>query len=142
MLKYIWLAIFVILLIIEGLGPGLICIWFAFGAIVSFIFSLFNASLVAQIIAFIVSSALFVVLLRPIAVRYINQRRVATNADAVIGHEGVVIEEINGTLGKGQVKIMGQVWTAKSDSDDILPVDSLVKVLRIEGAKVIVELIR
>ena len=139
MLNYICLAVFVVLLIIEGLNPGLVCLWFAFGALIGFVFSLFNCSLVVQLIAFVVSSTLFVVLLRPVAMRYFNHKRVATNADAVIGREGIVTEEINDTLGTGQIKIMGQIWSARTDNGKNLPVDTQVTVLRIEGVKVIVK---
>ncbi len=139
MLTYIWLAVFVVMLIIEGIGPGLICLWFAFGALIAFVFSLFNSTLIIQLIAFFVSSALFVILFRPIALRYINQKKVATNADMVINHDGIVIEEINETLGTGQIKILGQVWSAKAQNGEMLPIDTQVKVLRIEGAKAIVK---
>ena len=136
---YIWLAVFVLLLVIEGFNPGLVCLWFAFGALIAFICSLLGASLVVQLIAFAVSSALFVVFLRPFAVRFVNQKRVATNADAVIGKEGLVTEDINDTLGTGQVKITGQVWSARTADGSELPAGSQISVLRIEGAKVIVK---
>ena len=44
--------------------------------------------------------------------------------------------------GKGAVSIGGIIWTARSDSDEVIPAGSLVRVLRIEGVKVFVELIK
>ncbi|MBR6029527.1 MAG: NfeD family protein [Clostridia bacterium] len=138
MLKYIWLALFVILLVVEGLGPGLICLWFAFGALIAFVCSLSGASLIVQIIAFALSSLLFVLLLRPLALRYVNAKKTATNADAVIGKEGVVIREIDELKGEGQVKIAGQVWTARSEDGSVIAVDTIVRACGIQGAKLMV----
>ena len=138
MLKYTWLALFVILLVVEAMGPGLVCLWFAFGALVAFILNLCGASLVVQIIAFAVSSLVFVILLRPLAKRYVNGRKTATNADAILGREGVVIQEIDAVKGTGQVRAQGQVWTARTANDGVLQPGAAVRVLRIEGAKLIV----
>ncbi len=138
LLKYIWLALFVVLLVVEGLGPGLICLWFAFGALIAFVCSLCGASLTVQIIAFALSSLLFVLLLRPLALRYVNAKKTATNADAVIGKEGVVIREIDELKGEGQVKIAGQVWTARSEDGSVIAVDTIVRACGIQGAKLMV----
>ena len=65
-----------------------------------------------------------------------------TNADRVIGAEARVTEGIDNIQGKGAVSIGGIIWTARSDSDEVIPAGSLVRVLRIEGVKVFVELIK
>ncbi len=138
MLKYVWLVLFVILLVVEAMGPGLVCLWFAFGALAAFVLNLCGASLTVQVVAFAVSSLAFVVLLRPLAKRYVNGRKTATNADAILGREGVVIQEIDAVKGTGQVKAQGQVWSARTADDSVLQPGAAVRVLRIEGAKLIV----
>jgi membrane protein implicated in regulation of membrane protease activity len=61
-----------------------------------------------------------------------------TNADRLIGREGVVIVPLNGAEGKGQVKIDGQVWSAKADTDIAEGIKVTVKA--IEGVKLVVEI--
>ena len=60
-----------------------------------------------------------------------------TNADRVLGHEGIVIKTIDPMDGKGQIKVLGQVWSAKADK--VIEEGSKVKVLSMEGVKLIVE---
>ena len=38
----VWLAAMIVLLIVEGMAPGLVCIWFAFGALGALIAALLN----------------------------------------------------------------------------------------------------
>ena len=63
----------------------------------------------------------------------------ATNADRVIGAQALVTETINNTQAQGQVKVSGQVWSARAAQDVVIPAGRDVKILRIEGVKVIVE---
>ena len=73
-----------------------------------------------------------------LAQRFVNDRKVATNADRVIGREAVVTEDIDNLQGKGRVSISGADWTARTEDDRPVPAGSKVQVLRIEGVKVIV----
>ena len=75
---------------------------------------------------------------RPMARKYITPRRQATNADRVIGAEGMVLEDINNLKARGQVKVQGNIWTARTEDDRPIPKDTTVRVLRIEGVKLIV----
>ena len=77
--------------------------------------------------------------LRPLAKKYVDPRRVPTNADRVIGQTAVVTEAIDNVEGKGQVNIAGQIWSARSQHNMAIPAGAEVRVLRIEGVKVFVE---
>ena len=85
-----------------------------------------------------VCNVLTLLLVRPLAQRFINDRKVATNADRVIGQEAVVTEDIDNVQAKGRVSVSGADWTARSEDDQPIPAGSRVRVLRIEGVKVIV----
>ena len=136
----IWLIILVLLFVIEGMTYSLICIWFAGGALVSLILSLFNAHMLVQTTAFVVVAGLLLLLVRPVAVRMAAGRKVRTNADRVIGQEGLVIKRIDPISGEGQIKVMGQVWSAKpEDGKSIVEVDMRVEVMGITGVKAIVK---
>ena len=91
-----------------------------------------------QNLVFLGVSFLTLLLVRPLAQHYVNDRKVATNADRVIGREAVVTEDIDNIQGKGRVSISGADWTARAEDDRPIPAGSTVRVLRIEGVKVIV----
>ena len=137
----IWLVIAVIMLVIELATTGLATLWFAVGAVVAMIMDLCGAPLAAQIIVMaVVSVVCFVICMiwiRPKleSLRKKNVQR--TNADRLIGREGVVIVPLNATDGKGQVKVDGQVWSAKADED--FKEGTKITVKSIEGVKLIIE---
>ena len=78
-------------------------------------------------------------LLRPWAKRFVNDRKTATNADAFLNLEGVVTQAIDEVRGTGQVKVRGQVWTARSVDGSAIPAGASVRTVRIDGAKLMVE---
>lgn len=135
----LWLVLFLVLLIVEGATVGLICIWFALGALAGMITSFITESLIIQLVVFILVSLLCMMLIRPFARKVFRTKKSATNADRILGETAVVTEEIRNLDAQGQVKVLGQYWTARSESGEIIPAETLVKVLRIEGVKVLVE---
>lgn len=136
----IWLAIFIVMLVIEGFTMGLTTVWFALGALVAMIMDLCGAPLTPQIIVMAAVSAVsFVVCMIWIRPKLDSLHRAnvqKTNADRVIGLEGVVTVPIDPIEGKGQVKVEGQIWSAKSDSK--IDEGVTVKINAIEGVKLIV----
>lgn len=133
-----WLIAMVLFGVLEAVTVGLTSIWFALGALAGLIASAAGAPVLVQIVVFLGVSLIALGLVRPLAQRYVNDRKVATNADRVIGREAVVKEEIDNLKGQGQVTVSGVVWTARSEPDTPIPAGALVRVLRIEGVKVIV----
>ena len=100
-----WLAIFIVLLIIEIATMGLTTIWFAGGALIAFCAGLVGFGLGGQVGTFIVVSLLLLLLTRPLAVKYFNQERQKTNAESLIGQQALVTEDIDTIKAKGQVEI-------------------------------------
>ncbi len=133
-----WLIALVVFGVVEAVTVGLVSIWFAVGALAALIASALNAPVVLQIVAFLVGSFVTLAAVRPLAQRYVNDRRVPTNADRAIGQEAVVTEDIDNLKGQGQVKVAGAPWTARSEEDQPIPAGTVVKVLRIEGVKLYV----
>ena len=114
----VWLIAMIALLVVEGLVPGLISIWFALGALAALVSALLHAPLWLQIVWFLVVSIAALALTRPLAKKYINSKTQPTNADMLIGRECVVRENIDNVLGTGAVSVDGKVWTARTESDD------------------------
>lgn len=137
--SYIWLGLIVLFLIVEGACPiHLVSLWFAAGALVALIASLFSAPLWLQVTLFILVSVALLASLWALVRKFINPRITQTNVDAVIGSTGLVTVAIDNVSAVGQVKLGAMEWTARSASGDPIPEGTLVKVERIEGVKVIV----
>lgn len=136
---YFWLAAAIFFAVIEAATVCLVSVWFIGGAIAAFIAALFGASILVQTIIFLIVSAALLLSMRPLLRKHLMPKRTATNADRLIGQEALVTEEVNNLTETGAIKINGVLWTAKSQSGETIPVGTLVKVLRIEGAKVYVE---
>ncbi len=134
-----WIALFVVLIIIEIFTMGLTTIWFAGGALAALLANLLGASNVIQWILFFVVSIILLFATRPFAVKYLNKGRVSTNVDSLIGQMGIVEQEIDNLKAMGCIMINGQDWTARSASNDILiEKGKTVVVQSIEGVKLIV----
>lgn len=135
-----WLIAMVVLLVIEAVVPGLISIWFALGALAALISALFHAPIWLQIVWFVAVSVIALILTRPLVRKYVNGRITPTNADMVIGKDAVVTEAIDNLHARGAVLLDGKTWTARMDREDETAVmGETVRVLRIEGVKLIVE---
>ena len=134
-----WLAVFVLLIVIELATMGLTTIWFAGGAVAGFIASMLGANVVIQAVVFFVVSIVLLIFTRPFAVRYINSNKTKTNIDGLIGQEALVLEEINNIRETGCARLEGKEWTARSVDYTVFPADTVVIVERIEGVKLIVK---
>lgn len=139
-LATLWLVALVAFLVIELITVGLTTIWLAGGALVAFILAALGVNVWVQVIAFLVVSFVLVYFTRPLAVKYLNPRRTRTNSDELIGETVKVTEQIDNRAAAGRALARGMEWSARAVSDDmIIEKDALVKVLRIEGVKLIVE---
>jgi membrane protein implicated in regulation of membrane protease activity len=142
LVKFVWLALLILFAAAEGISVGLTSIWFAAGALCALIVSLLGGPLWAQIVVFIVVSALCMLAVRPLAKKYLTPGIQPTNADRIIGQEALVTEDVDNVQGKGAVTIGGVVWSARSDGEEPIPAGTKVRVLRIEGVKVFVETVK
>lgn len=134
-----WLIAFVILIGIEIATMALTTVWFAGGAFVAFLLSLFGVSVEIQLSTFVISSFLLLFLTRPFAAKYINSNTVKTNVDSLIGQKARVTAEINNQLETGAAMVGGQEWTARSLEDDkVCPEGMMVEIRKIVGVKLIV----
>ena len=134
-----WLAVLIVLLVIEIATLGLTTIWFAGGALVACIAALLHASIWVQIVLFLVVSVLLLLFTRPVAVRYMNKNRTKTNVDSMAGKEAVVTEDIDNLKAQGVVQVNGLEWTARAENNqDVIPKGSVVEVTRVDGVKLIV----
>ena len=139
---YIWLGLMVVFLITEAVcAIHLVSIWFAAGAFVAMIAAALGAGLWLQVTLFLLVSGALLALLWPLARKHVKARVVATNADALVGKICKVTEAIDPLEG-GRVKVGDVTWSARSENGDTIPAGEQVKILKIQGAKVIVEKVK
>ena len=137
---WIWIALLAIFIIIEATTAQLLTIWFAVGAFVALLTSFATDNVAIQVGAFVIVSAVVLAITRPIVKKITKKSIQPTNADMYIGQEGIVTETVSNIDAKGLVKVKGSVWTARSaDERKSIPEGARVKVLKIEGVKLIVE---
>ena len=136
----VWTLACVFALILEVTSGTFYLMCFALGAACSIIASLLFTPLWIQVLVFAIGSALCVFGVRPFAMKYLNPRRTRTNSEELIGEIVKVTDRIDNRAAEGKALAKGMEWTARAISDDMLiEKDSLVKVVRIEGVKLIVE---
>lgn len=134
-----WLIAFVVLIGIEIGTMALTTIWFAGGAAVAFLLSLFGTPIEAQLGVFVLVSFLLLFLTRPFASRYVNSQTVKTNAESLIGRTARVTEEINNDLSTGTAVVGGQEWTARAqEAGKVYAPGTMVVIREIQGVKLIV----
>ena len=115
-MEWIWLAALVFFAVIEAVTSALVSLWFIGGALVSMIAALLGAPIWLQFALFFTVSAILLLLLRPLAKKYLLPNQTATNAGSNIGKTAVVTEAIDNLRGIGAVKISGVEWSASSVS--------------------------
>ena len=137
-LPVMWLIILVVLALAEAGTINLVSIWFAAGALVALLVSLFCQNFWIQLVLFILVSTLCLALVRPLAQKKFTPHLRPTNLDLLLGQDAVVTEDIDNLASTGQVKVGGQIWTARNEVEVPIPAGTIVQVLRIEGVKIIV----
>ncbi len=134
-----WIILAVVLGIIEAGTVNLVTIWFAVGALAAFITSLITESFLIQLSVFTVVSVICLVITRPLIKKFVREKSVPTNADRIIGAEAVVTENIDEISGTGPIKVMGQIWSARTENGEPIEKGKSVIIRRIEGVRAVVE---
>ena len=138
-----WLAIVVVLLAVELMTVTLTSIWFAAGGLVALFVAMAGGNFTLQMIAFLIAAFGMLFATKPLADRLVNQKKVRTNADRVIGEEVRVLQRISNFDQTGMVVVHGQEWTARTEDDkEKIEQGELVRIIRISGVKLIVERVK
>ncbi|MDR0532005.1 MAG: NfeD family protein [Oscillospiraceae bacterium] len=137
----VWLALVVGALILESLSQQLFSIWFALGALVALLADLAHAQLWLEIILFVAATVISLLATRPLVRRMRKKLQPQpTNADRCVGQTADVLQDINNLKGTGQIKVQGQVWTARTADGSVIEAGQTVRTIEIQGAKMIVAL--
>ena len=137
----VWLIIAGLFFVAEIITVGFLVFWFGVGALIAMIVSFFTSNIIIQTAVFILSSSILLFATKPFVKKFVDVKPTKTNAFSIIGKKALVINEIN-SHSVGQIKINGEVWSAESENDEIIPKDSEVEILQIKGVKVIVKSVK
>ena len=134
-----WLILALFFMVLEAFTVGFLVFWFGVGALLALFTSLITDNMIIQSTVFIISSTLLLFATKPLVAKITkNDKEVKTNVYSVINKKGKVIVDIDPDDSTGQVKIAGDVWSAKSANNKRIPKGTNVIVEKIEGVKVIV----
>ena len=138
MTLYIWIGLIVVFGVAEAATAGLVSIWFVLGSVAGLVAAVCGGNIWVQVIAFFVVSIAALIATRPLVKRWSQRAVRPTNLDQVIGQTARVTEAIDNTVPCGAVYVQGKTWTARSESGDTIPADTLVTVARMEGVRLFV----
>lgn len=136
----VWTLTSVLALILEVSSGTFYLLCFAIGAACAIVSSLLGIPFWVQFMVFLLFSAVSVYAVRPFALRYLHRDEEgrASNADALIGRVGRVIEPIAADHA-GYVRVDGDEWRAVTEDDDPIEVGARVRVVGRESIVVTVE---
>ena len=134
-----WLIAAGVFLIIEMATIGFLVFWLGIGALLAMVTSFITDSILIQVIVFVVTSTLLLIFTRPLVNKFIKvPKETVTNAYSIIGKKAIVVKEINNIEGDGQIKVDGEVWSAKSNTDEVISKETEVQIVEIDGVKAVV----
>lgn len=135
---WMWIAIIAAAIIIEVVTDQLISIWFVPGAVIATVLDYFEVGIVWQVLVVLLLAASGIVFAKTYLAKKLGTRIIKTNVEAIIGERCVVTEKIDNYVGCGQVKIKGQIWSARGvDEDAVFEEGESLHVVAVEGVKVI-----
>ena len=137
---WVWLAAVALFSFLEAATLALVSVWFAAGALAATFAAYGAVDLTSQLLTFVGVSLVAFAAVRPLAKRFLEPRFVPTNADRLLGAEARVTEVICNSNATGAVYLDGKTWSARSANGTDIPVGALVKVERMEGVKLIVQM--
>tara|TARA_B100000029_G_C16796884_1_gene675166 strand:- start:37 stop:471 length:435 start_codon:yes stop_codon:yes gene_type:complete len=136
----IWISIGILLLIAEIFTPGFILACFGMACFVTSLGTFFDITLNTQLILFAFSSILIFIGIRPFFTKFDDFNNTESGVDAMINQICIVTENIDNLNDTGYIKYGSEHWKAKSLNNNNIQVKSKVKIIKIIGSTVYVEL--
>ncbi len=136
----IWLILSGLFLVLEIVTVGFLVFWFAIGAFIAMLVSFFTENAIIQTLVFLISSTALLFITKPFVNKVtFKDSSIKTNAFKIEGKLAKVIKDIDPIEGKGQIKINGEIWSAKSYNDTYISTDTDVIIEKLDGVKALVK---
>ena len=137
-----WLIAAGIFFIIEIATVGFLIFWLGIGALLAMIVSLFTNNILIQTFTFVISSCILIPLTKPLADKFSGDKKVLTNSYSLINKKGIVLKDIDPKQSVGQVKVNGEIWSAKAENESVIKEGTEIEVVKIDGVKLVVSPIK
>jgi len=139
---WVWLSVIMISLIVELSTTQLVSIWFALaGAITLGLSFIPGFAWWGQVLVFAVLAAISFFTFRPLLLKWQKNhqsRETDTNLDLIVGMYVRVLKPADFD-NLGEAKIGDVVWSIKSKDGEVLDQNEIVKIVAIEGNKLIAQ---
>jgi membrane protein implicated in regulation of membrane protease activity len=134
----IWVGVAVAAALLEVASLQFVLAMFAGGAVVAAFAAAVGAGVELQVLAFSGASAVLLLVARPPLLRWSRRTSGAvTGVAALVGRRAEVVAEVSHV--SGQVKLAGEVWSARTDVPGlVLPIGLHAVVVAIDGATAVV----
>ncbi|MBT9281513.1 MAG: hypothetical protein KM312_02440 [Hydrogenibacillus schlegelii] len=134
----VWFVLAFGLFIVEALTVTFVLVWVGLGALAAGIVTLFRPGTAVALAVFVLVSTALWWGTRPFSERMRRRSRsLASGVFALVGRRGWTLSALDATV-RGEVKIDGEIWSARSESGPIAA-GRPVRVVAVEGVTLIVE---
>lgn len=132
-----WIIIALAALFLDMLTSAFLFFWFSLGSIAAIIAYYQGASLITQVLVFIIVSAVLLAVGYPVVKKTIKRTvpKTLKMEEGYINREFLIDEDV---IDKAIMKVDGIYWTVKNDGEPIKKGDK-IKVTGIEGNKLVVK---
>ena len=134
-----WLGLAVVLGIVEVTSLDLVFAMLAAGAVAAALTAMVTDNLVVQALVAILVSIAGLAVVRPVALRHMRTpHAIRTGTAALVGERALVLEPVSRDA--GQVKIKGEVWSARTYDPhaSVIEAGRSVQIVEIDGATALV----
>ena len=139
---WIWMIVAAFFVVAEVFTAGFFMLWFGIGAGIAGLLALLGLGVVWQLVFFVaISTALFIGS-RQFAERVTGKQPPGIGADRFVGQTAVVLEEINPMKNTGRIRVGQDEWRAYSEDGKTVPVEKTVKVVRVDGTRLVVQVLQ
>ena len=124
----------------NGPNPAATAAIIVTGSVIASIFAYLGFDIDVQFMAFAISTLISLFLIRPLLYKKgVQEDKIKTNTDALIGRTGKVLETIENINNKGRVMIDGDQWKASSHNNEIIQANTQVEVISIDSTIITVK---
>jgi membrane protein implicated in regulation of membrane protease activity len=136
---WIWVGLTAFFVVGEIFTAGFFLFPFAIGSGVAAILTILGAPSWAQWTTFIALSVIMVAFSRRLAERFSKAPPERVGVDRLIGEIAIVTEAIDPLTDTGRVRVKKDHWRATSADESKVAKDSRVRIVKVEGAHLVVE---
>ena len=141
-LFWFWLAVFVIMVIIEAMTIALVSIWCGISALIMIFLSRTEMPFKWQLLIFLLISVVLMLFTRPFFVKKLKLGKNNMNTESIEGTKMKVIEPIS-QFQKGTVRAQnGVVWNAESTDEEPLASGDICIVKSVKGNTLVVQKVK